>query len=87
MKATYYRTALDLLEIFHNDAKLNGLDLNINEEEIAIEMFSNNIISAGQQFLDNPNQNPLITNWNRVQTAVPEIKQELLETVESDSHI
>ena len=50
-------------------------------------MFSNNIITAGQQFLDNPNQNPLITNWNRVQTAVPEIKQELLETVESDSHI
>ena len=87
MKATYYRTALDLLEIFHNDAKLNGFDLNINEEEIAIEMFSNNIITAGQQFLDNPNQNPLITNWNRVQTAVPDIKQELLETVESDSHI
>ncbi|MBS55585.1 MAG: glycosyl transferase, partial [Gammaproteobacteria bacterium] len=80
-------TALDLLEIFHNDAKLNGLDLNMHEEEIAIEMFSNNIISAGQQFLDNPNQNPLITNWNRVQTAVPGIKQEFLETVESDSHI
>ena len=37
---------------------------NMHEEEIAIEMFSNNIISAGQQFLDNPNQNPLITNWN-----------------------
>ena len=87
LKATYYRTALDLLEIFHNDAKLNGLDLNMHEEEIAIEMFSNNIISAGQQFLDNPNQNPLITNWNRVQTAVPEIKQQLLDIVESDSHI
>ena len=68
-------------------AKLNGLDLNMHEEEIAIEMFSNNIISAGQQFLDNPNQNPLITNWNRVQTAVPEIKQQLLDIVESDSHI
>ena len=72
---------------FHNDAKLNGLDLNINEEEIAIEMFSNNIITAGQQFLDNPNQNPLITNWNRVQIAVPEIKKDLLDIVESDSHI
>ena len=85
IKATYYRTALDLLEIFHNDAKINGLDVNINEEEIAIEMFSNNIITAGQQFLDNPNQNPLITNWNRVQTAVPDIKNTFLDIVEFDS--
>ncbi len=87
LKATYYRTALDLLEIYHNDAKINGLELNINEEEIAIELFSNNIIIAGQEFLDNPNQNPLITNWNRVETAMPEIKKRFLDIVESDSKI
>ena len=87
LKATYYRTALDLLEIYHNDAKINGLKLNINEEEIAIELFSNNIIIAGQEFLDNPNQNPLITNWNRVETAMPEIKTRFLDIVESDSKI
>ncbi len=87
LKATYYRTALDLLEIYHNDAKINGLDLNINEEEIAIELFANNIIIAGQDFLDNPNQNPLITNWNRVETAMPEIKTRFLDIVESDSKI
>ena len=87
LKATYYRTALDLLEIYHNDAKINGLELNINEEEIAIELFSNNIIIAGQEFLDNPNQNPLITNWNRVETAMPEIKTRFLDIVESDSNI
>ena len=87
LKATYYRTALDLLEIYHNDAKINGLELNINEEEIAIELFSNNIIIAGQEFLDNPNQNPLITNWNRVQTAMPDVKSRFLDIVESDSKI
>ena len=87
LKATYYRTALDLLEIYSNDAKINGLQLNINEEEIAIELFSNNIIIAGQEFLDNPNQNPLITNWNRVETAMPEIKTRFLDIVESDSKI
>ena len=85
LKATYYRTALDLLEIYHNDAKINGLELNINEEEIAIELFSNNIIIAGQEFLDNPNQNPLITNWNRVETAMPDVKSRFLDIVESDS--
>ena len=87
LKATYYRTALDLLEIYYNDAKINGLELNINEEELAIELFSNNIIIAGQEFLDNPNQNPLITNWNRVETAMPEIKARFLDIVESDSKI
>ncbi len=87
LKATYYRTALDLLEIYHNDAKINGLELNINEEEIAIEVFANNIIIAGQEFLDNPNQNPLITNWNRVQTAMPDVKSRFLDIVESDSKI
>ena len=87
LKATYYRTALDLLEIYYNDAKINGLELDINEEEIAIELFSNNIIIAGQEFLDNPNQNPLITNWNRVETAMPEIKTRFLDIVESDSKL
>ena len=78
---------MDLLEIYHNDAKINGLELNINEEEIAIELFSNNIIIAGQEFLDNPNQNPLITNWNRVETAMPDIRNRFLDIVESDSKI
>tara|TARA_B100001564_G_C20660191_1_gene681117 strand:+ start:764 stop:1978 length:1215 start_codon:yes stop_codon:yes gene_type:complete len=84
IKATYYRTALDLLETYSNDAKINGLNLNINDEEIAIELFANNIITAGKQFLDNPNENPLIPNWNRVQNAVPSIKNDLLKAVDDD---
>ena len=75
------------MEIYYNDAKINGLELNINEEEIAIELFSNNIIIAGQEFLDNPNQNPLITNWNRVETAMSDVKSRFLDIVESDSKI
>ena len=87
IKATYYRTALDLLETYHNDAKINGLDHNINDEEIAIELFANNIITAGKQFLDNPNENPLIPNWNRVQDACPSIKEDLLKAVSDDNDI
>ena len=87
IKATYYRNALDLLEIYHNDAKINGLDININEEEIAIELFANNIITAGQQFLDNPNENPLTPNWNRVQNALPDFKSKFIKAVQDDSSI
>ena len=87
IKATYYRTALDLLETYHNDAKINGLDHNINDEEIAIELFANNIITAGKQFLDNPNENPLIPNWYRVQDACPSIKEDLLIAVSDVNNI
>jgi len=87
IKATYYRTALDLLEIYNNDAKINGLSLDINEEEIAIELFSNNIITAGQEFLENPNENPLIPNWNRVQNAIPDFKDNFIQAVKDDSTI
>ncbi|MEE2693750.1 MAG: glycosyl transferase [Pseudomonadota bacterium] len=87
IKATYYRTALDLLEIYNNDAKINGLSLDINEEEIAIELFSNNIIIAGQEFLENPNENPLIPNWNRVQNAIPDFKDNFIQAVKDDSTI
>ena len=87
IKATYYRTALDLLEIYHNDAKLNGLDININDEEIMIEMFANNIIVAGQEFLDKPNHNPLTPNWNRVQNTMPDFKEKFIKAVTEDSKI
>ena len=50
IKATYYRTALDLLEIYHNDAKINGLELNINEEEIAIELFQIILLLLAKNF-------------------------------------
>ena len=63
------------------------MDHNINDEEIAIELFANNIITAGKQFLDNPNENPLIPNWNRVQDACPSIKEDLLRAVSDDNAI
>ena len=61
--------------------------VDINDEEIAIELFANNIITAGKQFLDKPNENPLIPNWNRVQNAVPNILDNLLKAVDQDKDL
>ena len=33
LKATYYRRALEYIDIYKNDAKMNGLNLDINLEE------------------------------------------------------
>ena len=85
LKATYYRVALDYVEMYHNDAVMNGLSLDIHNEEKAIEMFAENIMTAGQHFLDNPMETPFIPSWNRVVSAMPDVFEQLKEAVELDN--
>ena len=46
LKATYYRIALDYVETYRNDAIMNGLSLDIHNEEKAVEMFAKNILKS-----------------------------------------
>lgn len=84
LKAAYYRIALDYVEMYHNDSVMNGLMLDIHSEERAVEMFSENIMTAGQHFLDNPMDTPFIPSWNRVVSAMPDVLDQLKEAVELD---
>ena len=87
IKATYFRIALDLIETYHNDAVMNGLSLDIHKEEEAVEMFAQNIITAGETFLENPMETPFIPSWNRVISAKPDILERLLDAVEKDNQM
>jgi len=84
LKATYYRIALDFVETYHNDAVMNGLTLDIHSEEKAVELFAENIMKAGEAFLDRPMERPFIPSWNRVISAVPNVLEQLREAVEAD---
>ena len=84
IKATYFRIALDFVETYHNDALMNGLQLDIHGEEEAVEMFARNIMTAGDDFLDNPMEKPFVPSWSRVVSAVPDIFDRLVEAVELD---
>lgn len=84
LKATYYRIALDFVETYRNDAIMNGLHYDIHEEEMAVEMFSKNIMDAGKTFLEHPMETPFIPSWNRVVSAVPDIFEKLVNAVEAD---
>jgi glucosyl-3-phosphoglycerate synthase len=84
LKATYFRIALDFIETYHNDAVMNGLQLDIHSEEKAVEMFAENIMKAGQSFLDNPMETPFIPSWSRVTSAIPDFLERLKEAVELD---
>lgn len=85
IKATYFRIALDFVETYRNDALMNGLSFDIDNEERAVELFASNIMKAGQHFLDNPMETPFIPSWNRVTSAVPDILERLRDAVEQDT--
>lgn len=84
IKATYFRIALDFVETYNNDAVFNGLELDIDSEESAVEMFARNILEAGENFLSNPMEKPFIPSWNRVTSAFPNIVSEIQLAVEED---
>jgi glucosyl-3-phosphoglycerate synthase len=85
LKATYYRNALDLLEAYYTDAKMNGLAVDRHSEEASIELFAESIMRAGQTFLDNPHETPFIATWNRVHSADPEFLRDMHAAVAADA--
>lgn len=86
IKAAYYRSALDLVDHYQNDAALNGFTFDRHAEESAVEMFAQAIMEAGARFLANPMETPFIPNWSRVESAVPDALTQLYDAVEADNH-
>lgn len=84
IKASYYRLALDLIDRYHNDAVINGMTLDRNQEENTVELFTKCIMRAGEQFLNDPTERPFMANWSRVLSAVPDVYDQLLEAVAQD---
>lgn len=85
IKATYYRIALDFVDSYRNDAVMNGLDLDLHREEQAVELFAQNIVKAGNMFLENPMETPFIPSWNRVCSAEPTLLDDMMAAVVADN--
>ena len=85
LKATYYRSALDLIDIYRSDAEMNGLKLDTHTEEKTVELFARNIMKAGEAFILNPMDTPFIPTWSRVKSAIPDFLKRLKEVVNEDN--
>jgi glucosyl-3-phosphoglycerate synthase len=85
LKATYLRTAQDLIERYSYDAAINGLIYHRHSEEEAIETFAKSIEAAGEQYFKDPLGTPLISNWNRIISAVPIFLEQLKEIIEQEN--
>jgi len=85
IKASYFRIALDSVEQYYYDARINGLSFDRHAEEGSVDLFSHSIVTAGESFLANPMEAPFIPSWNRVQSAIPEFARQMLAAVAADA--
>ena len=85
LKATYYRSALDMIDIYRSDATMNGLKFDSHTEEEAVELFAINIMKAGDDFYVNPMDTPFIPTWSRVKSAIPDFLNKLKKAVSEDN--
>ena len=70
-----------------NRHQINSLSFDRHEEETAVATFARGLKIAGEQYLENPTGAPLIPNWNRITSAIPDFLDMLHEAVEQDSAI
>lgn len=84
IKATYFRIALDLIDSYGADAAINGLKYDCHKEGNSVELFAENIMSAGNEFLEKSMEPPFMPSWKRVIAGVPDILEKLVEAVDAD---
>ncbi|MBI2486011.1 MAG: glycosyl transferase [Deltaproteobacteria bacterium] len=83
--ATYLRTAQDTIKVYNDDAAINSLFFDRHEESLAVETFVKGIRIASKSFLEDPLGAPLIPNWNRVTSAIPDFLDQLKQVVDEDN--
>jgi glucosyl-3-phosphoglycerate synthase len=83
--SAYLRQAEDTLRFYAADAAINGLHYPRHDEESAVATFVRSIQVAAQSFVEDPLWSPLIANWNRVQSALPNFFDELNDAVRMDN--
>jgi glucosyl-3-phosphoglycerate synthase len=85
VKAAYLREAQDAIRKYDDDARINGLSFDRHAEGTASDMFAKSIEIAAKTVTDDPLGTPLIPNWNRVTSAIPEFLERFRGAVEEDN--
>ena len=73
-----------MIQIYKSDGEMNGLKIDVHQEEEMVELFAQNIIEAGKIYLESPTATPNMPTWRRVDSAAPNIISEINSAVMSD---
>ncbi len=85
VKAAYLREAQDAIRKYDDDARINGLSFDRHAEGTAVDVFAKSIEIAARTVIEDPLGTPLIPNWNRVTSAIPEFLDRFRAAVEEDN--
>jgi glucosyl-3-phosphoglycerate synthase len=85
LRTVYLRAAQDAIKKYEDDATINRLVFDRHEERLAVEAFTRAIKLAAEEFLQDPLGIPLITNWNRVTSAIPDFFGMIENAVDVDN--
>lgn len=83
--ATFLREGQDRMAMYHHDARINGLFYDRHGEATAVEMFAEAIRTSAETIQKDPLGKPLIPNWSRVFSAIPDFADKLLSAVHADN--
>ncbi len=87
LQVHYLRTAQDTLKRYEDDAAINGLFFDRHAEAAAVDAFTRGIREAAEIFQKDPIGVPLIPDWSRVTSAIPDFLERLQAAVEEDNRI
>ena len=85
LNVRYLRAAQDAVKQYEDDAALNRLPFDRHEELLSVQAFTRAITIAAEEYLRDPLGIPLISNWNRVTSAIPHFYYLLKEAVDADN--
>jgi len=85
LRVAYLRTAQDTVRAYHDDAAINGLTFDRHSETLAVEVFSQALARACEEFAADPLAFPGLSNWNRVTAALPGVLERYRDTIDADN--
>lgn len=85
IKAAYRSAVRDLIDVYHHDAVLNGLQSSRHLDEETVDVFARAVDEAGTGYLDGSANSPFIDSWSRVHSAMPDVFERLKFAVEADN--
>lgn len=80
LRVLYHKNAKNCIKKYHADARYNGIKYDRHLEESMMEQFSDQIMTAGQNYMLEPVYTRL-PDWLRTISAKRKIREELLENV------
>jgi len=79
----FKRAAQDRIRQYHADALFNGLNYSRHGEECIVEAFSKYVLSAGREYIQNP-EDVHLPDWKRAISAMPDIREKLKDAALND---